>query len=550
MQNNLKSNLSKFFYFLKFLKPYWKQQALLLFISQIIVYLGLINPYIAKLVIDDVYGKRDFGLFLLLGAASAAIFLLIGILSGINSYYNGLIKQKIALDINKKVVSTLYSLDLKFFRDSSSSDNLYKITYDVEAAAGLITEAVMSAAGLIPTFLFTFIIVSFLNWQMAVLALLLGGLHFFNTVIFSKRRISAAWKNVSQKQEIFKRLNEVLQKIYLVKAAGKEAVEVKNHISKLSEAFLTFKQNFLLQTAGSFASQTISRSIIGIITLYGGWQIIAGNMTLGALTSIVVYLGRISGFGGGIAGLFDSINFGMLSCGRLKAIIDMAEKESAVGKKKLDHFGPNIEFRNVDFSYYDGIPVLKGFNMEITAGEWVGLSGLSGCGKTTVINLLLGLYSPDSGEVFIEDIPSQEIDFNFIKKHIGFVPQEPHLWNATIRDNLLYFNNSASLEELARAIEEVELAEVISRKQKGLDSHLGDSACKFSEGQKQRLSLARALLLRPKLLILDEALCFVDNKTAFAILEKIKLNYPDLAVLIITHNPQLLEFANKVISFK
>lgn len=548
---NLRKKGKKFLQFTRFIIPYWKIEVLAIGLSQLIVYLGLINPYLTKLVIDNAYGNRDLKLFILLAAVAIAVFLVIGILTSISDYYSRYLKQKVNFDMNKEIISTLHSLDLKFFRDTSGGENLYKINYDIERVTNLITDTVATSLKLFPTFLFTFIIVLFLNWRMALMAFFLGIFFYFHALFFARRRRVLMRQLVIQRQGIFSRLNEMFQKMYLVKAAGKEATEKEKHVDRLSEAMATFFKGLKVQIASGFTSQIISRSIIGAITFYGGYQIIKGDMTLGTLTSIMVYLSRISGFHSQVSRLFQNINLGLISCERLEVILDKGRQKYIKREgKKPARFRPEIKFRNVDFYYYPQQYILKNFNMGISPKQWIGLAGPSGCGKTTVMNLLLGLYWPLRGEVLIDGISIKEIDLNFIKENIGVVPQESYFWNDTIKENLLYFNNQADLEDIRKVVEQVRLTKTLAQQPKKLDTQLGDEACKLSEGEKQRLALARALLFKPKLLILDEALSFVDNEASAFILEEIKSHYSNSSVILITHNPLALRYTDKVVYMK
>ncbi|MFC1807729.1 ABC transporter ATP-binding protein [Candidatus Omnitrophota bacterium] len=549
--NKSQKKRAQVFYFFKFLRPYWKLCALTIVLSQSIVYLGLINPFFAKLVIDNAYVNKDLRYFLILTAVGASVFIFSGILSSLNDYISGYLRQKVALDINKETISSLHSLDLAFLKDSSSGEHLYKIHYDTERVVILITDTFLRALWLIPTFLLTFIIILFLKWQMALTVFFLGALFYFHAAFFTKRRLAITQKLIMQRQGIFRRMNEVFQKMYMLKAVGMNEYERHRHLNRLHEAMEIFFKNLKLQIASKFSSQLLSRSIMGGLAFYGGYQIIRGDMSLGTLTAILVYLNRISDFHSKASNLVQNINIGSISCERVKGILDKAGKESTdTEKKRPVSFQPHIEFINVDFYYHPSSYILKDFSIDISSKQWVGLVGPSGCGKTTIMNLLLGLYWPGKGEVLMGGISTKEIDLNFIREDIGIALQEPYLWNETIKENLLYFNRSASQTDIEQVISQIRLEDAVKSQPKGIDTNLGDSACKFSEGQKQRLALARALIKKPKLLIMDEALSFVDNETSTLILRDIKMNYTDMGTLIITHNPNLLEFADNVIYMK
>ena len=211
-------------------------------------------------------------------------------------------------------------------------------------------------------------------------------------------------------------------------------------------------------------------------------------------------------------------------------------------------FNPEIILKDVSFSYKEDNPLIEKFNMVVNKGDWTAITGPSGCGKTTIINLILGLYAQDEGEITISGVSTSEVNFEFILKNVGIAPQEPFLWNTSIKNNLLYFNKTASQKDLDAVLEDVKLFDVVKKLPKGLESDIGDDACRFSVGQKQRLSLARALISKPKILIFDEALSSVDIQTSDYILKNIKIKYPDLTVLLISHNPKDLNYCDRILN--
>lgn len=547
--NNFFKQFEIFLYFAGFLKPFWKIELCVIILSQVVVLLGLVNPYLTKLIIDNAFQKRNLTLFLIITLAIVIVFLLKGFANSIVTYYSQTVQERVNFTINSKTVSKLYSLDLDFFRNSSSSGNLYKIFFDIDMVASLVTDVVRKTLNVVPTFIFTFAIVLYLNWQMALIVFFLGFFYYFHSKFFTEKRKSIVKEQIEQKQRIFSRLNEVLQKIYLVKAACKEREEEENHINELSKSINIFFKSVKLQIASSATSQLIQSGIVGILTIYGGYSIIKGEMTLGTFTSIMVYLSRVANFHNEIGGLFQRIVIGLVSSERLKDIFAVntrvVKTDQTMGAL---NFNPETILEDVSFSYDKKSPLIRNFNMHIRMGEWVALKGPSGCGKTTIINLILGLYSPDEGDISIGGISTRGIDFEFMLKNISIAPQEPFLWNTTIRNNLLYFNKSATCRDLESILTDVKLLDVVSKLPKGLDSEIGDDAGRFSVGQKQRLSLARALIGNPRFLIFDEALSSVDIETSNFILQNVKNKKPDLTVLIVSHNPKDLDFCDRVVT--
>ncbi|MCM8773304.1 MAG: ABC transporter ATP-binding protein/permease [Candidatus Omnitrophica bacterium] len=544
-------NYKKLLYFFKFSRPYLKLQIFIVILTQLAVILGLVNPYLSKLVIDDAYKNRNLRLFVILVTVGGVIFLLTSVINHIIEYKKSYICRNINFELNKNIVAKVYDLNFSFFRDTFKSDNLYKLNYDIEGVTSLIVDTPLQLFRVIPTFIWTMIILIFLNWEIALVASFSGIFVYIHMLFFTKKRKKIMYEVIERRQAIFSHLYDSLSKMYLVKASGKEEREKIRFVDSLSKLFDKMIKSLRLEILSNFSSELVGKLALGFILCFGGYQIIIGKMTLGTLTSLSAYLFRVLGFHTQISFIFQQFSLGSISCERLFSIVKEIEKNKDNNKnKKRITFSGNIEFKDVSFYYLVGEFVLDKFNMLIRPGEKIGLVGYSGCGKSTVVNLLLGLYSPIEGEVKIEGVSITEIDLVWWRENIGIVLQEPYFIGGSVKDNLIYFNEFANDDEIKKVLEEVYLDKVIKGLSKGLDTDIGDDACKLSQGEKQRLALARALLRKPKLLVLDEALSFVDNWTSSKIIENIVRDYPYLTMLIITHNHQLLFFTHRVIFMK
>jgi ATP-binding cassette subfamily B protein len=206
-----------------------------------------------------------------------------------------------------------------------------------------------------------------------------------------------------------------------------------------------------------------------------------------------------------------------------------------------------IELKNVSFSYHTDRPVISGLNLQINAGEKVAIAGTSGNGKSTVARLVARLYDVESGEVFVEGLDVRDIKLKSLRSSVIFVPQEPVLFDVTLRENVLYGNPSAPQGELDQVAELAQLANVISRLPKGWDEPLGPRGNRLSGGERQRVALARALLQRPRILILDECTSALDALTEKLLLGGLTRYLEDVTTIIISHRPYAIQWADRVV---
>ncbi len=520
----------------RYLLPLWKKEILVLLLSSITVILSLVNPYLTKLIIDRAYGNRELKLFIILMVIGGTIFVLTGIINGVTSYLNDYIRLRVNFNLNRKLFRKLQYLPCRFFQDNSTGENLYKISYDIEQVSYFITDTLPQAISLLPRILFVFVIVLYLNWRIALFALALTPFLYLVPCYLTQRmkKMLRIWIELSQ--GIFKELQEVLTHTQLIKAFGKENYEIRHYIKGLIEKIRFGLKNTRLEITGSFANSLANRIILGLITFYGGYQLIKGQMTLGSLSAITIYLSQLAGLQNSFANFFQQISLSFFSCERLDFILEsqpeLIEDKSA---KEVIFFKGKIEFRNVTFGYGQDKMVLQNLSFGIEGGSCVALVGPSGCGKTTVINLILRLYNLFNGQILIDGHDTRQVKSKSLYAQIGVVLQEPYLWNDTIENNIRYGKEKADFKEVREAAGIACIDDFIDSLAQGYNTVIGENACKISEGQKQRIAIARAVIKRPKILILDEALSSVDAQIEARIIDNMMASLRDVTIIIVSH---------------
>lgn len=352
---------------------------------------------------------------------------------------------------------------------------------------------------------------------------------------------------IKNSEGIFKCLNEFFSHIQLVKAFGRERVEIRGYLKRLISNVRIRMRNTRLEVISGFAESAVNRVIIGLITFYGGYQVIRGQMTLGSLTAIMVYLSQLIGLQGDFAFFFQRIMLGLVSCERLRNILDEEARVTETKQAKdIKLRGGDIEFRKVSFGYREDELVLHKISFNIESGAYVALVGPSGCGKTTILNLLLRLYEPRSGDIIIDGYNIKNLKFSSLKEQIGIVLQEPFLWNDTIENNIRYGKPNASVQEIIEAAKICAVDEFARELPNRYQTIIGENACKISDGQKQKIAIARALIKKPKILILDEAMSSMDSQSEERIIAKVKQIQEILTVIVVSHRLSAVTNADKV----
>ena len=542
-----KTQFRLFLRFSRYLLPYWKKEMVILILSGMAVLLGLVNPYLTKLVIDRAFGNKDLRVFIILALIGGIIFLLNGLVSGLKSYLDRQIRIKVNFDLNRKVFRHLEGLSYSYFQNKSTGEHIYKSSYDIDRVADFITTTPPQAVATFPKLLFTLAIVFFLNWKMAVFSFLLVPLLYLPPYYFTRRLRRTFEDLIKNSEGIFKCLSEFFSHIQLVKAFGKERVEIRGYVKRLISNVRIRTRNARLEVVSGFAGSAVNRVVIGLITFYGGYQVIRGQMSLGSLMAIMVYLSQLIGLQGDFASFFQRIMLGLVSCERLRNILD--EKARVIEAKQARDIKlrrGDIEFRKLSFGYREDELILHKISFNIENGTYIALVGPSGCGKTTILNLLLRLYEPQAGDIIIDGYNIKDLKSSSLKGQIGIVLQEPFLWNDTIENNIRYGKPDASVQEIVEAAKICAVDEFTRELPNRYQTIIGENGCKISDGQKQKIAIARTLIKKPKILILDEAMSSMDSQSEERIIASLRQIQEILTVIVVSHRLSTVTNADRV----
>lgn len=521
--------------------------ALILLLNCFIALLGVVNPYLTKLIIDKAYARRDPGLFITLTLIAGAIFVIGAVINGVSHYLNNSLRLSVVFNLQRKIFAKLQSLPYSFFQDSSTGENLFKINYDIEQSAGLISGLLPQAVFLVPKSLLALLVIFYLDWKISLLAISLGSLCYIFPAYFNKRYREVIKKCVEHSEYLFSRLQEFLSHMHLIKAFGREKAQERRYTRDLIKNTRLSLTSARLEEQYLFVNTLTNRLAVGLVLVYGGLGVINGRVTLGTLTAITIYLGQLSGLQDSLLHFFRLFSSAIVSFNRLEGILDFpSEPLEHKDSKAILLSKAAIEFKQVTFGYTQELPVLKGLSFRIEGGSCVGVVGPSGCGKTTLINLIARMYRPSKGQVFLDGNDIYYFKAGSLYEQVSVVLQESLLWNAKIRENIAFIDERASVEKVIAAARIAQAHEFIMRFPQGYETSVGEYACKISEGQKQRIAIARAVLKEPKILILDEAMSSLDSETEDKIIDNIMQEFAGMTIIVVSHRLSTVRKMQKV----
>jgi len=515
--------------FLHYLKKYWKLCVLTLVLASINQIFSLLDPYIFRYVIDryatkpELYTKPEFfhGVGLLLLAIIGVAFVS-RVAKNFQDYYLNGVSQRVGADLYRDGVAHTLSLPYSIFEDERSGETLgklQKVRGDTEKLiAGLVNVLFVSLVG------FTFVAIYAANiyWPISLIFLstipIIGGLSF----ILSIKIKNIQKVIVAQMTALAGSTTESLRNIELVKALGLGGQEIER-LNTTTDKILKLELKKLRYLRSlSFVQGTAINFIRTSILFFMLYLIFAKIITFGEFFSLFIYSFFVFGPLQELGNLVGTYREAEASLVNFKKLMD-TPKELVVTEGKPIGKVQKLLFKNVSFGYKEAKErALEGISYEVSSGSTIAFVGPSGSGKTSLVKLLVGLYTPTGGNIFYNGVFFESINKEEIRKQIGFVTQDTQLFAGTIRENLLFVSPKATDPECLKALNKAQCQDLLARGGLGLDTLIGEGGVKTSGGEKQRLSIARALLRKPNILIFDEATSSLDSLTEEEINKTIK----------------------------
>ncbi|MBI4708053.1 MAG: ABC transporter ATP-binding protein [Candidatus Omnitrophica bacterium] len=508
--------------------------------------IGAAGIYISKPMLDEALVKGNWWLFLRLALLGGLIFILGLVLENFSAVLLERIKNEFSLFIHQRVAGKFYRMDIRKIKNQSSGENGFLVGYDADI---IVQFALDELPGLIsfPKAAVFFVLAFYFSWQLSLIALLAMPLYFVQGVFFGARR-RLRKENIFYAQAKFASyVQESFFNIKLIKIFGREAQAISRYVDLLRERIKAQFDYFIINTGNAFAEKLLSSLALAVFLLIGGYLIIKGKITLGTFGIVSVYLTLMFAQSGIFCNTLQQAFEDFDSLGRLSGFISSPEENNKPKQMTtVEIHEGKIEFDNVWFGYGSDKMVLKGASLICEPGRWTGITGQSGCGKTTLVNMIVKLFGPAKGKIFLDGVILDEIETSFLRENISLATQEPLLLNDTIFNNISFGSDCADIEKVRRAAEFACIDEHILSLPLGYETRIGEAGFFLSEGQKQRISLARAFIREPRILLLDEATSSIDIETEGRILSNIKNNFSRLTVVLISHRPQSLSFSDRI----
>lgn len=505
------------------------------------------TAYLVKPAVEKIFEQKDMQMLVLIPVAIIAVFAIKGVAGYGSGYLLSYVGQEVIRRLRNRLYNHIQNLPLAFFQRNKTGDLMSRITNDVAIVSVMFTSAItgsirdgFSIIGLIAV---TFFLIPKLAVYTFVVFPIAGyPLYYFGRKIRRVRLgVQEAWADINAF------LHETITGTKIVKAFNMEAHE-KNRFAQKSRGIfrLEMKENRVREMSSPLM-ELLGGLGIGFIIWYGGRQVIAGTYSFGAFMSFLTAVGLMYQPLKKISRLNNAVQRGMAAIERIYDILeqksDLVEAETPVAIQPGSH---RITFENVSFKY-DRDLVLKNINLKVEVGEIVALVGVSGGGKTSLVNLIPRFYDPAEGRILIDDVDIRQVSIETLRAQIALVTQEPILFNDTIRNNIAYGIRGASDAQIEAAAEAAYAFEFIESFPDGFNTSIGELGGRLSGGQRQRICIARALLKDAPILILDEATSSLDSESEILVQKALGNLMKGRTTFVIAHRLSTIANADRII---
>jgi len=530
-----------------FVARHWRKGALGALLILLSALLSFPMPLINRYLIDEVILGKQMNL--LFGAAALLVGLkLLAKLTGAwQSFYFTHFEQGILLDIQEDLFSHTLRLPKAFFDNKETGYLMSRLLSDVNGLRWFFSSTLVAIVSSLLRFLGGVMFLVYLEWRLALVSLVvLPGL-VIAVRLFSSRMRILGHHGMEEQAEVSRAMQETLSSTELIKAYSSENRTMRGLMAKLRSALQVRLEQVAVNSIAGMIINIIPEIARAIVLVVGAYWIIQGEWTLGSLLAFQSYLGYVYGPAQFLASANLQLQNALASLDRVSALYDIVPEANQGQGKEIKRLKGVVDFEKVTFSYDGQETVLHEVSFHVDSGEHVAIVGPSGVGKTTLVSLILRFYKPTSGEIFLDGFPASEFELGSLRQRIGYVAQSTLLLSGTIADNLSYGNPKASDDQIIRAAKVAGIHDFIISLPDGYDASVGERGVNLSEGQKQRLSIARALIKNPDILVLDEPTSALDSLTEKTIFDRLPEMVREKTTFIIAHRLSTIQNSDRIL---
>ena len=530
------------------LRPYGRQ----LLLAFVLIVLGALSqaggPWLIGRAIDrDILGGDPAGLF--------RTMLLLLVVYGVGTFASrgqivqvGAVGQSVLASLRKRIFERLLRLPLGFFDRRPMGDLMSRVTNDVDTLNQLLSQGITQLLGSFFSLIGIVVAMLILDWRLALVCFTIIPVMILVNVYFARRARRAFRTTRETVGDVTAGLQEEIVGVREAQAFNRTEANIERFRERNAANRTANVQAVAITSAFAPAIDVLSTLATAVVIGYGGYLVVSGTLTVGLLTAFLIYVQQFFRPIQLASQVYTQAQAALAGGERIYNILDEEPEPSAPpGTPKLDSVEGRIEFENVSFAYEPDRPVLQNVDFRVAPGQTVALVGPTGAGKTTIANLIPRFYDASAGAVRVDDRDVREVERRSLREKIATVLQEPFLFSGTVAENICYGRLDATREEIEAAAYAVSAHSFIVSLPNGYDTLLGEGGGNLSQGQRQLLSFARAVLADPRILILDEATSNVDTRTEALIQEALNTLLQGRTSVVIAHRLSTIRNADLIL---
>jgi subfamily B ATP-binding cassette protein MsbA len=518
-----------------YLKRHWRKGvlgAILVLISSLLTFP---QPLLTRYLVDNVILAQQLdlllGVILLMGVVK-----ILGMASGaLQQFYFARFQQVVILNIQSDLFERTLHFPKTFFDEKETGYLMSRLSSDVQGLSWFFSSSLVYIATSMIRLVGGVVLLFYLEWRLALVSLVvLPGL-VLTVRYFSNKLYVLGHHGMEQQAQISRQMQESLSATSLIKAFSSEKSTLERIRTEWQTAIQISMEQTTISALANLAIGAMPDIASGIVLLVGGYLTIIGQWTLGSLLAFLAYLGYVYGPALYLATANMQLQSALASLERISVLFDIVPEENLATSEVIHRLRGEVDFKDVSFAYNPQEPVLKDVSFHVDPGNQIAIVGPSGVGKTTLVSLILRFYKPTQGEILFDGRPAHEYEVKSLRKRIGYVSQSPLLLSGTILENLRYGDPDASEEQVMRATQVAGIHDFITSLPQGYQSLVGERGVNLSEGQKQRLSLARGLIKDPDILVLDEPTSALDSLVEKSIFDALPNFFQGKTLFVVAH---------------
>lgn len=534
---------------LTYVKPHKRVFFISLIFDLLAIVFNMLIPLFSGYAIDCLIGIGQVDFMSLYRFLVIIAFLTIGssIFEWIASYTTNILTYRTSESLRNSIYNKLNSVPIKFIDNNSHGDVMNTMIADVENLTdGFLTGFKTIVAGVFQL-LIVLVIMLVLNWIMALIVVAVAPLSLFLAIKITKKSKRLYQERVEVQGKLSGYAEEMILNMKIVKAFNNEEATVKKFENINKDLGGYGEKSMFYASLANPTSRLVNGILYGIIGVVGVFMAIHGDMRIGKISSFLSYAENFTKPFNEITGIFADLNVAIASANRVFDILDEPEEISDDKLPAIKKCDGSVSINNVAFSYDPSFKLIENLNLDVKLGQRVAIVGPTGCGKSTIINLLMRFYDVNSGSIKVSNKDIKKIKRNSFRQFYGMVLQESWLYNASVRDNVAFGKPDASMDEVIEACKLANAHEFIEKLPNGYDTIITERADNISAGQKQLLCIARIMLLKPPMIILDEATSNIDTRTEMKIQNAFNTIMEGRTCFIVAHRLSTIENADVIL---